>query len=125
MMDKDAEGDNLLEYWHMCGAEGYNFRHRQANRSLFERDIEWEEEENRRFEADLPIEELLLLDRMKREKEDGVLWGCPKCKAEYRIKTPFHRLYCSKCLGPLRCRRYLPKGHNKPGYWIFEDDRQG
>ena len=49
-----------VAYWHECGADGCT----QTNRVLYERDLEWAEEEDRRKEPELPIEELLLLDMM-------------------------------------------------------------
>ena len=112
MAEEFVEG-GLLAYWYMCGVDGYDFRHSQADRVLNERILEWEEEENRRWESKLPLEEVFLIDMMRQEKEDGVLWECPKCDAEYRVKTPFRRLYCSECLTSLKCRRLLPKDHNK------------
>jgi len=112
----------FLEYWYMCGSEGYDFRRAQANRARYELDLEWKDEEDRRWESKLPLEEVFLIDMMREEKESGVLWTCHKCDAEYRVRTPFHRLYCLKCLNPLRCQRFLPKDRNKPGYWIFEDE---
>ncbi len=116
MAEEYEEGDDLLAYWYMCGVEGYDFKHVQANRLRYERELEWEEEKNRRWESKLPLEEMLLIDMIKQEKEYGVLWTCPKCDDEYRVKTPFHRLYCSECLGSLRCRRLIPKGHSKPDH---------
>ena len=125
MAEEYAEEEDLLAYWYMCGVDGYDLRYVQANRLRYERELEWEEQKKRLRESKLPMEEMLLIDMIKQEKEYGVLWECSKCTAEYRVKTPFHRLYCSECLGSLRCRRLIPKGRSRPGYWIFEDVRHG
>ena len=52
----------------------------------------------------------------------GPRWRCKKCKTVYYVKQPFHKLYCSECLGPLRCRRLLPANDEKPGNWSLDDD---
>jgi len=56
------------------------------------------------------------------EKQIGPRWVCRECKSEYRVKTPFRKLYCSECLRPLKCLRLFSKGSHDIGMWIYDDD---
>jgi len=83
----------------------------------------WQDEIKRRLDSGFPAEDEEIIAEIKH----GVWWECPKCVTEYRIRTPFRKLYCSNeyCgLTRLRCHRMLPIDRAKrPGYWLFEDDR--
>jgi late competence protein required for DNA uptake (superfamily II DNA/RNA helicase) len=35
----------------------------------------------------------------------GPRWVCRRCNTEYRVKTSFHALYCSACLGVLKYQK--------------------
>lgn len=98
---------------------------------------EWREEEKWRLEEDegeydpewypypKPHPHLILSEPRRLEKQFGPRWVCKWCGTEYRVKTPFHRLYCSECLSALRCRRLFPKDDVEPGNWIMDDDLRG
>lgn len=117
----DEVYDDMDEYWYMQGAEADTDYWNDIYGAKDCLNQEWQSEIMRRRQEELPFEERYFLQRVRQEKEFGILWFCKSCKTEYRVKALFGNLFCSTCLGRLIALRYLPYSNPKIGYWILDD----